>query len=372
MSTLDSPAHIHVSPWLDGLSRMVSNHPAFWIALGNLETQLLALDTEKLHIEKPVFICGLARAGSTILLETLASRPDAVSHRYQDFPFLFTPYWWNTLLKCAPLRDTRKHERAHGDGILINSESPEAMEEMLWMAFFPHLHETDRSEVLDRLVRNVRFESFYREHIAKLLKARGGHRYVSKGNYNVTRMGYLHSLFPDARFIVTIREPVGHIVSLMRQHARFATAGKEKPRIVSHMAQAGHFEFGLNRIPIHSGDTERVTQIENAWENGEEVRGWALYWDMLYRFVYNQLMQDRALAKQVLVLPFEELCEKPKETLDQLFRHSAFPVNVQERDALATNIRTPDYYTHNLSDSDLDMIHAITANTAELFGYEVV
>ena len=50
-------------------------------------------------------------------------------------------------------------------------------------------------------------EAFYRDHIRKLLWLRGGRRYLSKGNYNTTRIAYLARLFPDARFIVPVRDP---------------------------------------------------------------------------------------------------------------------------------------------------------------------
>ncbi|MFO7905247.1 MAG: hypothetical protein R6U98_21465 [Pirellulaceae bacterium] len=79
----------------------------------------------------------MARSGTTILLEILASHSKVVTHQYRDFPGLFTPYWWghaNRLTSSSPA------ERAHGDRLLVSAQSPEAMEEMLWMAFFPHVH----------------------------------------------------------------------------------------------------------------------------------------------------------------------------------------------------------------------------------------
>jgi hypothetical protein len=78
-------------------------------------------------------------------------------------------------------------ERSHGDGIAVTSESPEAFEEPLWMAFFEGQHDPSASAVLDRRARCPAFERFYRDHIRKLLAVRGGRRYVAKGNYNLTR-----------------------------------------------------------------------------------------------------------------------------------------------------------------------------------------
>ena len=89
------------------------------------------------------------------------------------------------------------------------------------MAFFSTLHDPGSSAVLNGETNNKEFANFYKDHIRKLLLLRGGRRYLSKANYNLTRLGYLLKLFPDARFLLPVRDPVWHIASLMRQHQRF-------------------------------------------------------------------------------------------------------------------------------------------------------
>ena len=80
--------------------------------------------------------------------------------------------------------------------------------------------------MLDRQTSHPAFESFYRDHIRKLLRVRGGRRYLAKGNYNVTRLEYLLQLFPDARFVIPVRDPRWHIASLIKQHALFCPAAR--------------------------------------------------------------------------------------------------------------------------------------------------
>ena len=77
-------------------SWLICEHPAFWKAIGNLETSVLADTVEKIPVIKPVYVSGLARSGSTILLEILAKVPGVVSQRYSDFPPVFTPNALNT------------------------------------------------------------------------------------------------------------------------------------------------------------------------------------------------------------------------------------------------------------------------------------
>ena len=178
---------------------------ATWRRLGDWETRLLNKRLRAVPLDRPVFITGLARAGTTILLRKLSELPDFASHRYADFPFLFTPYVWSRLRRLAPARPERPRERMHADRIMVTAESPEAMEEILWRAFFPALHDPARSNVLDSQVREAEFEGFFTDHIRKLLLARGAGRYVSKNNYNVTRLSYLAR--PLSRQPVPARSP---------------------------------------------------------------------------------------------------------------------------------------------------------------------
>jgi hypothetical protein len=87
-----------------------------------------------LPIDRPVFITGLARSGTTLLLSLLAKVPGVATHRYRDFPFLWTPMVWNWLQAWAATAEAPV-ERPHRDRIQITKESPEAFEEPLWQYF---------------------------------------------------------------------------------------------------------------------------------------------------------------------------------------------------------------------------------------------
>ncbi len=142
------------------LDRLVlRNHPA-WRRLGDLETRLLAKRLAAVGIEAPVFIAGLARSGTTILLRKLCEAPDFASHHYADYPFLHTPYAWTRLRSLVRPAPQTPQERMHRDGIMVTRESPEAMEEVLWMAFFPSLHAPNRSNLLDASTSEPEFEAF--------------------------------------------------------------------------------------------------------------------------------------------------------------------------------------------------------------------
>lgn len=356
-----------VTAWMDRLSGLVTRHPAWWIRLGDLETRLTATVVDPRPVERPIYVAGLARCGSTILLETLARHPNVATHRYRDFPFLFTPYLWNRWLDLVPRKAERAMERSHADGIAVTSESPEAFEEVLWMTFFPDLHDPTHDNVLDRTMRHERFEAFYRDHLRKLLAARGSARYVAKGNYNVSRLGYLSRIFPKARFIIPVRDPVWHIASLMKQHSLFLRGQRGNPRARRHLRRVGHFEFGEDRRPISLGNPAAAHEIMDLWENGEELRGWARYWSLVHHFIADTLDRDPVLRNAARVVRYETLCAEPRATIAGLLAHCGLAAEPDFLAAAANRFHLPTYYRPAFNDNDLAMIAEETAAAAGRF-----
>ena len=202
-------------------------------SLGNLETRQLRSKLDAITIQKPVFLAGLARSGTTILLQELTNTDVFATHRYRDFPFLTVPYVWNQFLDRQAMKQVAI-ERPHQDRIRITVDSPEAFEEPLWQQFFPHVHSPRRIHRLDANTHNKEFEQFFRDHLRKIILIRGRQRYLSKGNYNVTRLEFLSKIFPDARFVIPIRHPLDQVASLVRQHHLFTRyAGDRGPEPIA-------------------------------------------------------------------------------------------------------------------------------------------
>jgi len=349
------------------LAALVLRHQAAWRVLSKWESSLLSTRLAATSIERPVFISGLARAGTTILLRKLCELPEFATHRYSDFPFLFTPYAWAMLRRLAPASRQIPRERMHKDGIMITAESPEAMEEVLWMAFFPHLHDPAQSNYLDDRIQQPEFEFFLADHIRKLILTRGGQRYISKNNYNLTRLSYLRRIFPDCRFLLPIRAPVSHVASLMKQHDLFCQVQRQNEAARQHLRLAGHFEFGLDRRPINPGNHDAVAAIEACWKRHEEARGWAMYWALMYRHVAERLEADAALARCCYVVRYEDLCGRPPETMAEVCEHVGLAAYRAE--GLATGLHEPDYYTVQLTDDERAAIAEEVGAVAPCFGY---
>jgi hypothetical protein len=358
-----------VDRWTDLAGGFTSRRPRLMARLGNLETRLLKDEIEPIEIDRPIFVAGLARSGSTILLECLAEHPDTATHRYRDYPGVMMPVAWSRLTDRLLAGREVRSERAHADGIEVTPESPEAIEEMVWMAFFEDLHDPSRSGVLDETTSNPAFAAFYRDHVRKLLWLRAGRRYVSKGNYNLTRLAYLHKLFPDARFVVPVRDPLWHVASLMKQHALFCAAEERHPAALRYMQRVGHFEFGLDRRPVSTGDAAAAAEIQELWRAGREAQGLARYWAGLHGFLLEQLEGNPALRSATLILRFEDLCSAPEETLGRLLAHCRLEPTPGLIERLAGRIHFPTYYTPRFEEADRAAIEWLTADVARSFGY---
>ena len=331
--------------------------------LGRMESSYLRQELDAITIDKPIFITGLARSGTTILLEQLARTDLFATHRYRDFPFLHTPFWWNKYLDIAA-KEQEPVERPHKDRIAITSNSSEAFEEPLWQHFFQNIHAANKLHLLDEATENKDFEQAFRDHLRKILFVRKRDRYLSKGNYNVTRLEYLANLFPDAQFVIPIRHPVDHVNSLAKQHQLFLEYAATDQRIEPYLQFAGHYEFGPQRraIRLNASDGDRT---DTAWGQGQEHLGYAIQWSQVYRYV-DSLRHESDLGDRIHVVRYEDFCEQPQQNLTAILQDAELDASVLDDlsfDHISRSQR------HIKQSDTTEQIWRETGLVAQLFGY---
>ena len=293
--------------------------PGLIATLSSVESSLLARRLGNVTIADPVFISGLARSGTTMLLELMAQVNGVATHRYRDFPLVTVPWIWGKFYSLFGTK-TATRERAHKDGVYISPESPEALEEPIWQKFFPQTRDPIGHHVLGPDTVNSRFGEFFIDHIRKILCIRNGSRYVSKGNYNVTRIEYLGRLFPNALFVVPIRHPISHVQSLVRQHELFCQYASTDDRVGDYLKAAGHFEFGPQRIPISIEASGRLSL--DAWEQGDEAVGYAYQWTAIYRYVGQLLSRQNELSSRIVLVRYEDFCGNPVKEFKAILKRT--------------------------------------------------
>jgi hypothetical protein len=345
-----------------------------FVSLGNLESTLLARRIAQMAVDRPVYICGLPRAGTTISLQMLSEHPDVVTHKYADFLMPYMPYVWNQVFPRIPVDAMRKPvPRIHRDRIEVTRDSAEMGEEILWEHFFPGIHEESQYSVLDGATSNPAFERFYSEHLRKLALVRGRTRYVSKAIMCVVRMQYLRRLFPDARFLLYIRNPIDHVASLIKQDRIWAELERDDPRQIEIIELTGHHEFGPHQVMANVGQPEVLHELRRLFDAGNVVESRARYWAYVYGFVAQQLDADPGLARQVCIVRYEDLCSDSLATIDRILGHTGLAAEpfAAARETYSKKLSFPDYYKPAFDGEQLAAIARATNDVARYFGYDV-
>jgi hypothetical protein len=345
-----------------------------FVGLGNLESLMLSRSLATQRVDRPVYICGLPRAGTTITLQMLSEHPDVVTHKYADFLMPYMPWVWNKVFPHIPVDAMRKPvPRIHRDRIEVTRDSAEMGEEILWEHFFPQVHDESKESVLDASTSNPAFERFYREHLCKLALVRGRSRYVSKAIMCVVRMQYLRKLFPDARFLLYIRNPIDHVASLIKQDKIWAEIEKSDPRQIEIIELTGHHEFGPKQVMANVGRPEVLREIRRLFDENEWAISRAKYWAYVYGFVADQLDRDPALARQVCLVRYEDLCSDSPTTIDRIVAHTELDAAsfAGARETYSKKLSFPDYYKPAFDEPTLAEIVASTDGVAKRFGYNV-
>ena len=296
-------------------------------ALADLEDRVYASRFSQIEVDRPVFITSLPRAGTTLLLEIVASLDAFTSHTYRDMPFLITPMLWDSISRPFQ-RPGTVVERAHGDGMTVGYDSPEAFEELLWRAFWPGKYLRDRIELwqADDLDPYGEFEQFMMHHIRKLMALRAGSRparYVSKNNANIARIPKIRQLFPGAVILVPFRNPVDHAGSMLRQHLRFLEIHAKDEFARRYMEYTGHFDFGANFKPIDFGGW-----LGRGGQGPADSAGfWLSYWCAAFERILASSSDD------VVLLSYDVCCSNP----DAVLRELADTIGLDNPKALAEN-----------------------------------
>lgn len=303
--------------------------------VADIEDQVLGAGLGRVAIHRPVFITSLPRAGTTLLLELLAPQPEFACHTYRNMPFLLTPLIW-ARFSAAFRRDGEMRERAHGDGVQVGFDSPEAFEEIIWKAFFREKYLPDRIRPWGPSEATSEFETFYLNHIRKILylsrDTDGGKpkRYICKNNGNIARLATLTRLLPDARLVVPFRAPAAHVRSLMGQHARFTALHAEDPFTREYMEGLGHFEFGASLRPIDfHGWIDRAGTL-----SPDEPAFWVTYWKQAFRAILE------TAGEMAIFIDYDDTCARPAAVFSALGER--LEIDIAPRlGAVSSHIRAP-------------------------------
>ena len=269
------------------------------MALGSKVIAELTFDLEKarhgeraavLNYGPPVFVTGMARAGTTALLRALYAQELFTTLTFRDLPFLLAPNIWNRI-SARFRQNVTDQPRGQDDGIMQSLDSPEALEEAFWRVFDGNRYIGKRS--LRAYAPPIQTLNDYGIYVRLIMLRGGGQRYIAKNNNNVLRLlGLLH-VFPDAVIVHPFRDPVQHVGSLIHHFDRalkLHSKDRSKLRYANYLA---HHEFGLAHRPFSFSNTAlRCSDIE-------DPNYWLGLWIDLHSFLLTQ--SEQVSRQQIFV-----------------------------------------------------------------------
>ncbi len=301
------------------LHRLAFGAPTLQLAAADIESRLYGGELRAVEAGPPVFITSLPRAGTTLLLEVLHRFPAFAAHCYRDMPFVMAPMVW-ARLSGAFRKRAELAERAHGDGMEIGFDSPEAFEEIIWRAFWPEKYRDDGIDLWAAGDRKAEAAAFFAEHLKKIValrrppdhsgQAQSG-RYLSKNNGNIARLDLITRMFPGAKIAVPFRRPLEHAASLLRQHENFLTLHEQVPFVRRYMADIGHYEFGALHRPIAFPGLAELT----AGRDPRSLDYWLTYWIAAFAHIAERQAENPG---QILLLSYEDSCAGGRAALAAL------------------------------------------------------
>ena len=342
------------------LHHLAFSVPVLRNVLCDLENSLYKKELAAVESYHEVFVSGLPRSGTTLILELLYQTEEFHTFSYRHMPFIYSPLLWRKL--SAPFsKSADKMERAHGDGMEVSFDSPEAFEEVIWLN-----HLEDKFVKSDRLVpltlKNTtkKFAEHYKLTLKKLLIESNQddqvRRYISKNNANCSRLSVLSKLFPKATILIPFREPLSHIGSLMKQHKLFTEMHSDDKFAQQYMRWLGHFDFGANFKPIDfdhwldSLEQEPDYQSENFWLQ---------YWTAAYQHMLNNRSDN------ILLVDYNKLLQSPAEYLATI----AAKVALKQPEKLIDNakkIRAPTSQAKSSDNVDANLLQKAQSLYAQL------
>jgi hypothetical protein len=261
----------------------------------------IKIDQFKTHI----FICGLPRSGTTILMRSLYETNKFASLTYRDMPFVLLPNIWSKISRRV--KTNVKKERAHKDSIEVNIDSPEALEEVFWRVKLEKKYIQQNKLIpheVDQFTLNE-FKSF----VSLILYKYKKENYLSKNNNNILRIENIIQAFPDCLILIPFRDPLQQANSLLNQHIHFSKIQNRDKFIKKYMSYLAHYEFGLDHRPFIFSKNHYFDQNKNSIS----------YWLEQWINTYSYLIQEKFLQrKNIIYVNYEHLCKNPRSVLDYI------------------------------------------------------
>lgn len=303
------------------LHYLALGHPFFGELIFDIEKTIFGSHTKT---RRAIYVTGLARAGTTALMRNLHATGHFASLTYNDMPFVLSPNLWAKISSISTKKRVMQ-ERAHGDGIKVDFDTPEALEEIFWKLHCGssyiseealHTHTIDNETIRQLLI-----------YQALICKRHDRPRYLAKNNNHILRLA---SIAPKTKetthYLIAFRHPATQARSLLEQHKRFRDANRFTKKYMGWLA---HHEFGATHKPFQFNVNAPIVGTP------DEIDYWLQRWIDAYAYLLPLLEQKKS---NLIPVSYERLCTEPEHWAEICRK-----VDISESQALFHNEKRPDF-----------------------------
>lgn len=295
--------------------------------------------------EKFVIVSGLARAGTTSLMNDLSKIEQFATLNYANMPFLMCPNLWAKFYKP---KSKELKERSHKDGIKIGLDSNEALEE-----YFFKVKANDAFINESSLTEYAIPEKDYQHYIdyQTIIKDDDQKIYLAKNNNFILRYKSVREWNADFLMVILYRDPLTHAASLMEKHKDYQKLQSDDPFVLEYMNWLGHHEFGLNQKPFIFEESENFSELSK-----DSMDYWLKSWINYYSYAL------KFKEKNTLFVSYDHYCEKPTDTIQHVLERINLKTEIPEYSGF-TNKRKPDVsYSQDIYQEALDLYDQLKRN----------
>jgi hypothetical protein len=320
------------------------------------ERTVLDVDTRHIQIDRPIFLIGLPRSGTTMLQDIICTHPQVA-------------YITNTMHKfrscfCAA-EDLRKRfkidfrgERFLGDSVEVEAGSPNE-----GPAFFAELFGLNPSSV-DYV--ELRFEDFpadwnekAQQTIRKMIWCFGSQadRFFNKGTFLVPYILLIKDMFPNAKIIHIVRDArmcANSMVKLYRRNRE--QEAKLKPQL-RHSDFNGDFLVPFPRLP-------RLAEYIEHY-GPDDIRTTANLWNDAVSFVDERKDQLPFFYE----VRFEDILANPKEEIFNILEFCELPKIADDQIEFWRKLDQVGVVQHTNQYGDFEIVEEICRDNLQRYGY---
>jgi hypothetical protein len=315
------------------------------------ERNVLRVDTSGIVIDRPIFLVGLPRSGTTMLQDILCAHPAVgfLTNLMNAYPDSFCAMH----VICKRLRLDFRADRFLGDSIEIELGSPnEGLTALrgLEQDFYSLEHRALKLEDF-----SPQIVEGWREGIRRVLWCFGGRarRFFNKNPEFLTQMRFIRQLFPDAKFVYIVRDPrecANSMVKLCRliqtQEARLRGLGEG----------AGGLFVPYPRLP-------KLAEYVATY-GADDIRTTARLWNDSVAFV-----EDSAPECVFHRVRYEDILADPAGEIAGILRFCELDPVDPSVTQFWDKIRNVGVLRHSNQYGSFELIEKICAGTMERYGY---